>query len=878
MGCGSSSTPAAVTNSIGPQTRTNNVPEIVLPSSSRNIVTEREPSATPSSNKQRRIPSAESQHSTTKSIRSVTSQTSKQSRVSSVISTNNAAKRITSASSAATAKLSTGGKKSANPSIYSQSDVNQNLVIIWVDPQLDKNEKLYQDAITKLQRITNLLHRFTNADGCINCLETINDKTIVLIVSDRIGEQLIPLVFDKLQLEYIYVYNPEKHIRISWANKWAKKIKGIFHDMEQIFLGIKIDSGQMGSLTPISILPKKDIEIKTDGSNALDKTFMYTQLLKEILLDMEHGYEAKNTLVEYCRNQYADNDYQLGLIDEFAAEYDNHLAIQWYTKESFLYSMMNRALRSQDIETIMKMGFFISDLHKQIEKCYKEQNNQHTQITVHRGQGILKDDFDQLKNGIGGLLSFNNFLSTSIDANISVQFATRAAENPKVNGVLFTMNIDPEISSVPFAYLEGKSSFEYENEILFSMHTIFRVTNIQHIQDQYWCVMLDLTSDNDQVLKNLTDHFRKEFGEGTPLDRLGHLMLRLGEFNQAEEIFDIQLNREGEKTWRKQAHLNHQLGYVYGHKGEHKAALTYYNKALDMELAHLPEDDSSLAPTYNNIASVYHSMGDNASALSYYKKALEIETKFHSADHPLIATTYNNLGSVHSSLGDYAAALDYYMKTLIIREKSLPVNHPDFGTIYNNIGSAYSSLGDDQTALSYYQQTLELQENILPSGHIDLATSYGNIGTIYNSMGDHLKALEYHEKSLDIRKRGLPPYHPDTAMSYNNIGSVHSSMEDYKSALAFFQNSVEIRKHSFTEVHISFAQVYDNMGFIYKSMGDEAQALIYYQKVFDIRRTSLGENHPDMAYSYNNLGTMYSSMGEKSKALTYYEKALEIQR
>ncbi|CAF3317078.1 unnamed protein product [Rotaria socialis] len=381
MGCGASSTSATVANSIASQSDTNNSLEKMPPSSSQNIVTEREPSATPSSNKQRRVPSAESQRSTTKSIRSTTSQASKQSRISSAVSTNNAAKRITSASSAATAKLSTGGKKSANPSIYSQSDVNQNLVIIWVDPQLDKNEKLYQDSITKLQRITNLLYKFTDADGCINCLETINDKTIVLIVSDRIGEQLVPLVFDKLQLEYIYIFNPEKHFRISWANKWAKKIKGIFHDMEQIFLGIKIDSGQIGSLTSISILPKKDIEIKTDGSNALDKTFMYTQLLKEILLDMEHGYEAKTTLVEYCRNQYADNDYQLGLIDDFSAEYNNHLAIQWYTKESFLYSMMNRALRSQDIEAIMKMGFFISDLHKQIEECYKEQKSQHRQIT-----------------------------------------------------------------------------------------------------------------------------------------------------------------------------------------------------------------------------------------------------------------------------------------------------------------------------------------------------------------------------------------------------------------------------------------------------------------------------------------------------------------
>ncbi|CAF0898521.1 unnamed protein product [Rotaria sordida] len=373
--------------------------------------------------------------------------------------------------------------------------------------------------------------------------------------------------------------------------------------MEQIFQAIKFDSGHIGSLTSISILTKKDIEKKNYESNEFDKAFMYTQLLKENLLDIEYDYKAKTKLVEYCRIKYADADYQLSLIDEFELEYNKELAIEWYTKESFLYSMMNRALRSQDIETIMKMGFFILDLHKQIEKIYNEQKNQHEIITVYRGQSMLLDEFEKLKTSIGALLSFNNFLSTSIDLNISTQFAIRAAENPKVNAVLFEMIVDPKISSVPLAFLAENSSYKYENEILFSMHTVFRIIDVQHIQDQYWLVNLNLTSDHDQALKTLTDHFRKEIEGGTPLDRIGHLMLKMGEFNQAEKIYDAQLNSENEKPWRKQVHLNHQLGYVYSEKDDYIAALSYYQKALDIERANVSEQDSSLASTYNNMAS-----------------------------------------------------------------------------------------------------------------------------------------------------------------------------------------------------------------------------------------------------------------------------------
>ncbi|CAF1454000.1 unnamed protein product [Rotaria sordida] len=203
---------------------------------------------------------------------------------------------------------------------------------------------------------------------------------------------------------------------------------------------------------------------------------------------------------------------------------------------------MNRAPRSQDIETIMKRGFFICALYQQISNIYNKQSDRHKEITVYRRQSMLLDDFDRLKNSIGDLLLFNNFLSTSLDLNVSIQFAVRAVENPKVNTVLLQMTIDPMKSSVPFAYLEENSSYKYENEILFSMHTVFRIIDVHHTQDQYWLVNLSLTSDNDPTLKVLTDHFRKEIGSGNPLDRLGSLMLKLGEFNQAEEIFGTQLN------------------------------------------------------------------------------------------------------------------------------------------------------------------------------------------------------------------------------------------------------------------------------------------------------------------------------------------------
>ena len=55
-------------------------------------------------------------------------------------------------------------------------------------------------------------------------------------------------------------------------------------------------------------------------------------------------------------------------------------------------------------------------------------------------------------------------------------------KNPDNVGVLFIMTMDPEkvsiSSSTPFALIDHVSAILTEQEILFSMHTVFRIENI----------------------------------------------------------------------------------------------------------------------------------------------------------------------------------------------------------------------------------------------------------------------------------------------------------------------------------------------------------------------------------------------------------------
>jgi tetratricopeptide (TPR) repeat protein len=510
--------------------------------------------------------------------------------------------------------------------------------------------------------------------------------------------------------------------------------------------------------------------------------------------------------------------------------------------------MLNRALRTMDVNIMVMIGFFITDLHRHIERLHIEQFGAHPQsqvLTVYRGQGLSQIDFDQLMKTKGGLMSFNSFLSTSKNRNVSFAFARKVISNPDMVGILFVMTIDPSLSATPFAPITGISYFKTEEEVLFSMHTIFRIREIKSLGDsnRLWQVELTLTSDNDKDLRALTDRIREEtLPDSEGWYRLGELLHKMGQPDKAQQVYEVMLQQasdEGEK-----APIYNQLGKVKDDQGQYKEAITFYEKSLAIEQKILPPTHSNLANTYNNIGVAYRNMGEYSKALSYYEKALEIRQKTLPPTHPNLAASYNNIGNVYRNMGEYSKALSSHEKALEIRQKTLPPTHPDLAMSYNNIGIVYKKMGEYSKALWYYEKDLEISQRTLPPTHPALATSYNNIGLLYYSKGEYSKALSSHEKALEIRQKTLPPTHPNLADSYICIGNVYNNMDEYSKALSSHEKGLEIYQKTLPPTHPNLAMSYNNIGNVYYSKGEYSKAVSFYQRAVDIGEQSLPKDHP----------------------------------
>ncbi|UJR34206.1 hypothetical protein I4U23_021612 [Adineta vaga] len=224
----------------------------------------------------------------------------------------------------------------------------QNVLLIWLDSNIDDNNKDCQNTMTHLQRAVNDLNTYIDGDQCIEFIETIKDRKACMIISGSLGQHTVPRVHDLSQVDSIFIFCGNKQRHEGWAKEWPK-IKGVFTEIKPICEAIKQAAAQC-------------------EQNAVSISFVTP---------------GKNK-----------------------------------------------------------------------------------------------------------------------DKNVSLWFAKENISNPDLVGILFIMTIDPRQSTTAFASIRDFSAIEDEDEVLFSMHSVFRIQDIKQMggNNKLFEVSLTLTSDNDKEL------------------------------------------------------------------------------------------------------------------------------------------------------------------------------------------------------------------------------------------------------------------------------------------------------------------------------------------------------------------------------------------
>ena len=736
--------------------------------------------------------------------------------------------------------------------------VIQNMLLVWLDTETEEEERAdLPSAVAQLRQVVNDINTFTEDDQCIEFIDAIDyhKNKISLVIAGPYGERVISQLHYMYQVDSIFIFRNGITQGEQWTRFWPK-IKGVFTEIALICVALKQVAQQCEyNAIPISFISANSIASKTNWDQ-FECLFLYTQILQDILSTVTYEKKRVEEFIERCCLQFADIKDELIDATVLEKNYHNRTPIWWYTCESFMYPMVNGALRLIDVDVTMRMGFFLNDLCRQIRKVHKETftgQNTRTSFILYRGQGMSKEDFRSMTKKKGGLMAFNGFLSASKRSEAPLDIARRALINPDLIGVLFQMTVDPSQTTTPFAsikdigYLQGE-----DDEILFSMHAVCRVLHITPMDEsnRLFQVNLILTSNNDKDLRALTDRIRTESEHTKGWHRLAFILFKMGQIDRAQQVYETLLEQATKES--DKGEIYYHLANAKHTLGEHREALKFYERALLIRQQFLPPNHSDLSKCYNNIGLLHDLLGGYSKALLYYEKALDIDKTLLPPNHLDLAATYNSIGTVYKTLGDYPKALSAHEKALEIQQHSLPPHHADLTKSYISHGMIYNHMGKYAEAITFYEKTLEIQQKLLHQDDPDLAITYNNIGNVYNNMGEYSKALSYYEKDLEISENILPPDHPDLAVSHNNIGNVHKNMGHYARALSSLEKALEIRQ-TLPSNHPDLASSYNNIGLVYENMRHYSKARSFYRRAFTIGQKSLPSNHPTLQTFKSNL-------------------------
>jgi hypothetical protein len=175
---------------------------------------------------------------------------------------------------------------------------------------------------------------------------------------------------------------------------------------------------------------------------------------------------VQQKLIELLKTYYADNPIEMRKVEEFERTYNSKQAIQWYTRDAFLYRMLNTALRQHNIDLMFLFGFFIQDFYRKLQVEHEQQfiltHLDHPMIKVYCSQRMLRREIEDIGEWAGSLV-VNSCFSTTLDRSLAGMFLDPSLEPyNQYQSVLFEIEIDTRYKCRPYANISHLSQFPEE--------------------------------------------------------------------------------------------------------------------------------------------------------------------------------------------------------------------------------------------------------------------------------------------------------------------------------------------------------------------------------------------------------------------------------
>ncbi|CAF1005706.1 unnamed protein product, partial [Didymodactylos carnosus] len=527
-------------------------------------------------------------------------------------------------------------------------------------------------------------------------------------------------------------------------------------------------------------------------------------------------------------------------------------AIEWYTRDSFVYRLINHAFRTEDIALWYLFRFYIIDLCKQLESVHRIQQQQQQKtdccLKLYRGQSQMPSaELNYLKDNIGRLVSTNGFLSTSKSIAVAKQFIGGASDkNERFRVVLYEITVDCSLKDLVFVDIDKYLSRSHENEILFNINSVFQIEQVYQDDDQegsngVWTIQMKATDEGTADIKEQLELIRKKFETCSSMNNIlfGRLLLDMGHYTKAESYFQMMLNVLPKKH-KDRASIYDHIGDVHMHTTNWNEAFKCFSQAYEIKMTSCHH--RYLSETLNNIGNYYKAIEYFDMACSFYESALNCE-KTDENNNCIIQL---NLCSIYLKQKRYDQALDLCLTARDKLQQVQPALYTEIIYCHGIIGDIYFNQQEYTTAESFYFTAFKMSKIYLVIGDRLRTKCIEALIDLYEKQDRRQCAiafcreqLSFHEKYLSVDNS-----HHTATIAHLLLKLCELCAEDESKKLSYCEKALKISVENICLEYELITKCLMLVGHYYKDNQVKDKARSHYLSAKEIQVKIYPPEHP----------------------------------
>jgi len=302
-------------------------------------------------------------------------------------------------------------------------------------------------------------------------------------------------------------------------------------------------------------------------------------------------------------------------------------------------------------------------------------------------------------------------------------------------------------------------------------------------------------------------------------------------------------------------------GWLAFQKGDYKAAIGYYNKAVEM--AKVVSDHGALAvfSSYRGISLA--GIGEKEEAIQAFQLAIDTAhqyglSKVEAHASLLLAEQFRDDGLADESIACFLRALDAAYSC---------DDRNGMEIAFGNLGRLYLEKGWAEQSIEWFRHAIEVRDDTP-----NKAAWLGSLGLAYTELGQYDDANDYFTRAFN--EAGLTDDRKTQAICRGSQGNSLFEAKRYEEAAQCYEEALALSEKAEDQRRVGIWL--GNIGTAWLKRGDLNKAIDHCQRACDLAKNL--EDIQSQAAHMDSLGDCYFAQGNLGLALERYQEALGLSR